>query len=678
MANRLAWEKSPYLLQHAENPVDWHPWSDEAFALAAGEDKPVFLSIGYSTCHWCHVMAHESFENEQVAKLMNDTFVCIKVDREERPDIDNIYMTVCSLLTGAGGWPLTIIMTPDRKPFFAGTYFPRHTAHGRIGMIDLIPRLQDLWRNKRKEIMQSTENILSILQQEDRTDTNEELDAKILHDAYRDLVKRYDPDHAGFGGAPKFPTPHNLTFLLRYRKMTGSEQALAMAEKTLTAMRLGGIYDHVGFGFHRYSTDGKWLLPHFEKMLYDQALLVMAYLETYQVSGNLLFKETACEIFTYILRDMTSPEGAFYSAEDADSEGVEGKFYVWSVNQLQNILAPDELNIVQELYNVSSDGNFHDEASGEKTGANILHLQKHVPDNLHTDILQKLFDVREKRIRPHRDDKILTDWNGLMIAALAMGARILGRSAYLEAANRSIHFILKSMRENGHLLHRYRDGEAAVKGFLNDYAFLVWGLLEVYEAGFDQNILQEAVRINDLMVELFWDESDGGFFLTADDGEPLLIRPKEIYDGALPSGNSIALANLLRLKLLTGNTELGRLAEKTVTTFAGRLKEVPGGYTQFLSGLHEAFIPSTEIVIVGSPQKEDTQRLLEIINRTFRPNTAIHLKDPAADNKILAELAPFTENHTVMHNRTTAYVCRNFTCNAPTNDPDQLVKLLQD
>jgi len=375
---------------------------------------------------------------------------------------------------------------------------------------------------------------------------------------------------------------------------------------------------------------------------------------------------------------MTSPEGAFYLAEDADSEGVEGKFYVWSFDELQEILSPDEFNIVREIYHVSPDGNFHDEASGEKNGANILHLQKFHPDNPYTEILQKLFGIREKRIRPHRDDKILTDWNGLMIAALAMGARILGRAEYLEAATRSIHFILSAMRDNDHLLHRYRDGEAAVKGFLNDYAFFVWGLLEVYGAGFDQKILQEAVRINDLMIELFWDETDGGFFLTADDNEPLLIRPKEIYDGALPSGNSVALANILRLKLLTGRTELGQRTEKIITAFAGQLKEVPGGYTQFLSGLYGTLVPSTEIIIAGSPQSEDTRRLLVIINRTFLPNTAIHLKDPAANNKILAGLAPFTEDHTIMNQRATAYVCRNYTCNAPTNDPDQFVKLLQD
>ncbi|MBW2466637.1 MAG: thioredoxin domain-containing protein [Deltaproteobacteria bacterium] len=678
MANRLAQEKSPYLLQHAENPVDWYPWTDEAFALASRVDKPIFLSIGYSTCHWCHVMAHESFEDEQIAELMNEAFVCIKVDREERPDIDNIYMTVCSLMTGGGGWPLTIIMTPDKKPFFAGTYFAKHSAYGRIGMLDMIPRLQELWQTRRKEILQSTENILKVLQEQTRTEPGGELDEKILHDAFNDLSNRYDPTYAGFSRAPKFPTPHNITFLLRYWKMTGSDQALAMAEKTLAAMRLGGIYDQVGFGFHRYATDEKWLLPHFEKMLYDQALLAMTYLETYQITGNTLFKETVREIFTYVLRDLTAPEGGFYSAEDADSEGEEGKFYVWTVDELKKILSPEEFDFVLKTYNVLQDGNFRDEAGGEKTGANILHLSKQVSDKKHKEILKKLFTERTKKIHPHKDDKILTDWNGLMIAALAMGARILGISEYQEAASKSAGFILSVMWDNEHLLHRYRDGESAIKGFLTDYAFLVWGLLELYEASFDPQILKEAVRINDLMLDLFWDGTHGGFFLTPDDGETLLIRPIEIYDGALPSGNSIGLANLLRLELLTGRPELGKQANKMIETFAGQLREVPGGYTQFLSGLYSVLSPSSEIVIVGSPQKNDTQKLLSIINRTFLPNTAVHLKDPAGNNKKLAELAPFTENHTAIDNMATVYVCRNHTCKSPTCNPEQFMKLLRD
>ena len=684
MTNRLADEKSPYLLQHAENPVDWHPWSDEAFARAVREDKPIFLSIGYSTCHWCHVMAHESFEDEQVARLMNDTFVCIKVDREERPDIDNIYMTVCSLMTGGGGWPLTIIMTPDKKPFFAGTYFPRQSAYGRIGMLDMAPRLKDLWQNRRQEILASTEKILEILEQHNRTEPGGKIDAEILHAAFRNLAKRFDPVNAGFSQAPKFPTPHNITFLLRYWKMTGDEQAVAMADKTLTAMRFGGIYDHLGFGFHRYATDEKWLLPHFEKMLYDQALLAMAYLEGYQVTGTPLFRETAREILQYVLRDLTGPEGGFYSAEDADSEGVEGKFYVWSFQEVRDILPPEEFDLVVQTYNLESGGNFHDEATSRKTGANILHLKEPAdtspgnPPNAPSleGIRKKLFTVREKRPRPHRDDKILTDWNGLMIAALAMGARILGSDGYLKAAVKSADFILSAMQRNGRLLHRYREGEAAVGGFLDDYAYLVWGMLEIYGAGFDPRILREAVRTNERMLDLFWDEKTGGFFLTAADTESLLIRPKEIYDGALPSGNSIAVANLLRLDRLTGDRSLGLKAQKCMEAFSDALLEVPGGYTQFLSGVYLALTPSSEIVIAGKPRAEDTRLMLAVINSRFLPNTVVHLKNTAEKNHLLEELAPFTEHHTALKNRATAYVCQNHTCESPTGDPAILSKLL--
>jgi len=600
MANRLVKEKSPYLLQHAHNPVDWYPWSDEAFNKAVKEDKPIFLSIGYSTCHWCHVMERESFEDEEVAQLLNDTFVCVKVDREERPDIDNIYMTVCSMMTGGGGWPLTIIMTPDRKPFFAGTYFAKQTQFGRPGMLDLIPKLHDIWRNRRNEVLQSTEKILEILQQQYLSSQGPDLDHDTLHRAFRELVKRYDDVKGGFSRAPKFPTPHNLTFLLRYWKMTGNEQALAMVEHTLTAMRLGGMFDQLGYGFHRYSTDEKWLLPHFEKMLYDQALLSIAYLEAYQVTGNPLFKQTSDEVFSYVLRDMTAPAGGFYSAEDADSEGVEGKFYVWNHHELKQILTPDEFEFIRDLYNVRPEGNFHDEATGARTGENILYLNKNLVSlaadsvlNLedflskHENIRKKLFSVREKRIHPYKDDKILTDWNGLMIAALAHGGRILDNKNYIEAAETAVRFILTNLYQEDRLKHRYRDGGTAVDGMLCDYTYLVWGLLELYFAGFKTEFLEQAVLLNKRAIDLFWDEKDGGFFLTPADGESLLVRPKEIYDGALPSGNSLALYNLLRLERITGNPDLGSKAKHLIRGFSDNLREVPSGYTQFLSSLYK-------------------------------------------------------------------------------------------
>jgi uncharacterized protein YyaL (SSP411 family) len=690
MTNRLAKEKSPYLLQHAQNPVDWYPWSDEAFVTAAREDKPIFLSVGYSTCHWCHVMERESFEDEEVAKLLNDTFVCIKVDREERPDIDNIYMTVCSMMTGSGGWPLTIIMTPDKKPFFAGTYFAKHTQHGRIGMLEMIPRLHDIWQSRRDEVLQSTDKIFEILQQQNKFTPGRELDQEILHHAFNELSGRYDSAHAGFSKAPKFPTPHIITFLLRYWKMTGNEQARTMVEHTLTAMRLGGIFDHVGFGFHRYSTDEKWLLPHFEKMLYDQALLATAYLEAYQVTANPLFKRTAEEIFTYVLRDMTAPEGGFYSAEDADSEGIEGKFYVWNLNELQNELSQEEAAFIQRLYNIKSDGNFHDEATGALTGANIFHLAGPSSALLndsppksedfhatHDDLRSRLFDLREKRTHPHKDDKILTDWNGLMVGALAQGARIFDKDSYLEAAEKGAQFILATMRNNDRLMHRYRDGESAVDGMLCDYAYTVWGLLELYAANFKTEILGQAILLNERMLHLFWDDKDGGLFLTPEDGESLLVRPKEIYDGALPSGNSIALNNLLRLERLTANPDLGATAKLLVQAFSDNLLEVPSGYTQFLSSLSFALSPTTEVVIVGSPTTPDTQEMLSVMQKCFFPQIVTLLKDPNADPERLAALAPFTANHTAIDGKATAYVCRNYSCKAPTTDPLQLKNLLR-
>ncbi len=688
MPNRLAKEKSPYLLQHAQNPVNWYPWSDEAFARAAEEDKPIFLSIGYSTCHWCHVMERESFEDEDVAALLNDAFICIKVDREERPDIDNIYMTVCTMMTGSGGWPLTIIMTPAKKPFFAGTYFAKHSGSGRMGLMDMIPRLKDIWHNRREEIIQSTENIMAALLQQNRTDPGDKLDQQVFQFAFNELKNRYDSVNGGFSKAPKFPTPHIINFLLRHWKMTGDVQALDQVEHTLINMRLGGIFDHIGFGFHRYSTDEKWLLPHFEKMLYDQALLAVAYLEGFQATGNPLFKQTADEIFTYVLRDMISPEGGFYSAEDADSEGVEGKFYTWSHKELEEVLSPEELEFVHQTYNIYPEGNFHDETTGKQTGANIFHLTEALTAEntssrqgsedfipFHENIRKKLFDKRETRIHPHKDDKILTDWNGLMIGALAFGSRILANEKYLEAAQKSARFILLALQDNQKLRHRYREGEAAVDGMLNDYAYIVWGLLELYAADFNTEILEAAIQINDRMLETFWDDENAGFFLTPGDGETLLIRPKEVYDGALPSGNSIALHNLLRLESLTANPELGAKARLLVKAFSEKVQEVPSGYTQFLAGAYFMFSDTIELVIVGDLKAQDTLEMISFIQDNFSPQIVTLVKHPP-DAEKLAVLAPFTADYTAINNRATAYVCHGKTCESPITDARQLVLFL--
>ena len=491
MSNHLVNEASPYLRQHVDNPVDWYPWGQDAFDKAQREDKPIFLSIGYSTCHWCHVMAHESFEHPEVARLMNETFVPIKVDREERPDIDNVYMRACQVMTGGGGWPLTIIMTPDKKPFFAATYIPRESRFGLEGMMELIPHIREIWATRRGEALSLSDRITAELQRTSQSTAGEELNEATLKLCYEQLAGCFDSEHGGFGCAPKFPTAHNLLFLLRYWKRTGSRTAMDMVEQTLHSMRRGGIYDHVGFGFHRYSTDSQWLVPHFEKMLYDQAMLAMAYIEAYQVTRKEGYGRTAREILTYVLRDMTSPDGGFFSAEDADSEGEEGKFYLWTQEQVRQALGNEEADFLSHMFDIREDGNYLEEASSEKSGANILHLRKPL-EEIASDLCvseqdlqghlgalrQRLFAYREKRVHPMKDDKILTDWNGLMIAALAKGAQALDEPRYGEAACRAADFILGNMRKtNGRLWHRHRGGRTGVEANLDDYAFLVWGLI---------------------------------------------------------------------------------------------------------------------------------------------------------------------------------------------------------
>jgi len=492
--NKLIFEKSPYLLQHAYNPIDWHPWGEDAFEKAGRENKPIFLSIGYSTCHWCHVMEEESFDDPEVARLMNDAFVSIKVDREERPDIDSIYMTVCQMLTGSGGWPLTILMTPDKKPFFAGTYFPKENRFGRIGMMELVPQIKEVWIQHYDEVVDSVNQVTEALRRAAVTVSGKEINEAALKAAYIQLSQGFDEEYGGFG-----TSSHSLFFLLRYWRRTGNERALEIVERTLQAMRHGGVYDHIGFGFHRYTTDRGWLVPHFEKMLYDQALIAMAYIEAYQATRKEEFADTAREIFTYILRDMTAPSGGFYSAEDADSEGEEGKFYLWTEEEIKKSLSEEEAEFALKIFNAQKDGNFTEEITGHKTGKNILHLRKSLKEiaiDLKIDeqevkrhleeMRKKLFAFREKRIHPYKDDKILTDWNGLMIAALAKGAQVFDEPKYAEAARNAITFILKNlMRGDGRLLHRYREGQAAVPGNVNDYAFLIWGLIELYEATFE-------------------------------------------------------------------------------------------------------------------------------------------------------------------------------------------------
>ena len=689
-ANRLVNEKSPYLLQHAYNPVDWYPWGEEAFEKSRKEDKPIFLSIGYSTCHWCHVMEHESFEDEETARLMNETFVSIKVDREERPDLDNIYMTVCQMMTGSGGWPLNIIMTPEKKPFFAGTYFPRESHFGRIGMLDLAPRIKEIWVTRKDEVFQSANKIALALRQLPDETPGQSPGPEVLSQAYDQLAQRFDRVHGGFSGAPKFPTAHNMLFLLRYWKRTGEARALEMVEKTLEAMRNGGIYDHIGFGFHRYSTDIEWLVPHFEKMLYDQAMIAMTYTEAYQATAKEDYARTAKEILTYVLRDMTAPEGGFYSAEDADSEGVEGKFYVWNLAEINEVLDPDEAALVTEVFNLKPQGNFNEEASGKLTGHNIPHLAKPfqqiasdlgVPSEELEVRLEtargKLFSVRENRIRPHKDDKILTDWNGLMIAALAKAAQVFDNSEYAHAAKKAADFVLSTMRDSsGRLLHRFRKGDAALPSHVDDYAFFIWGLIELYEATFEVRYLEEVLKLNHDFLERFWDRELGGFYFTADDGEQLLVRKKEIYDGAAPSGNSVHALNLIRLGRMVADTELERKAEKIARAFSGTISQFPSAYTQMLLALEFEAGRNYEVVIAGLPDAQDTAEMVKYLRRAFIPNKVVLMRPMNEEFPEITNLADFTKNHISIDHKATAYVCTGFNCQLPTQDPDRMLELL--
>jgi uncharacterized protein YyaL (SSP411 family) len=690
MPNHLINETSPYLLQHAHNPVDWYPWGPEAFKRAQRENKPIFLSIGYSTCHWCHVMAHESFENPEVARLMNEAFVSIKVDREERPDIDNVYMSACQVMTGSGGWPLSIIMTPDKKPFFAATYIPREGRFGLIGMMELIPHIRELWTTRRGEALSLSNKIATVLQQTSQDTPGEELDEATLELTYEQLAERFDKQHSGFSSAPKFPTPHNILFLLRYWKRSGNKAALDMVEKTLQAMRLGGIYDHVGFGFHRYSTDSQWLVPHFEKMVYDQAMLAMAYTEAYQATEKEDYGKTAREIFTYVLRDMTAPEGGGCSAEDADSEGEEGKFYLWTQEEVQQALGNEEADFIAKVFNIEKDGNFVEQATGKKSGVNILHLRKTLGElasglNLsqqdlqaHLELIrQKLFAYRQKRAHPMKDDKILTDWNGLMIAALAKGAQVFDEPEYAEAACRAADFILGNMRKpDGRLLHRYRDGQAGVQANLDDYAFLVWGLIELYETVFDARHLEVAVELTGDMVRHFWDEDGGGLYLTPDDGESLLVRKKEIYDGAIPSGNSVAMLNLLRLGRMTAASDLEEKAARIGSAFSGSVRKLPSAHTQLMVALDFGIGPCYEVVIAGKAQSEDTKVMIKALRTRFLPNKVVLLNPVERELPEIATLAEFTNNQRSIDGRATAYVCMNYNCKLPTTDINKMLQLL--
>jgi uncharacterized protein YyaL (SSP411 family) len=690
-ANRLIREKSPYLLALAHQPVDWYPWGDEAFDRAKALDRPVFLSIGYATCHWCHVMAHESFEDPEIAQILNDAFVCVKVDREERPDVDQIYMTVCQLLTGSGGWPLTVIMTPDRRPFFAGTYFPKESRFGATGMRELVPRIASMWREKRGALVEAADQVTASLAQAAAAPAAGEVDPLAIERAYETLVFQFDPRHGGFGNAPKFPTPHHLLFLLRRWCRTGQRRPLEMVERTIEAIRRGGVYDQLGYGIHRYSTDARWLVPHFEKMLYDQALLILACTEAYQATGKQTYRHTAEETITYMLRELLSPDGAFYSAQDADSEGEEGKFYLWTRDEIDRALPPEEAEVFDRVFRVRTAGNFVDPVHPDQRGKNILYRAMTVEDaaagmdrparevaTLVSAARERLFTVRNGRLRPAVDDKVLTNWNGLAIAALAAAGRAFGHQPYVDAAVLALDAVLSRLRTpDNRLLHRYRDGEAGIAGQAEDYAFLVWGLLEVYGATFDPFRLATARALMDRMIEDFWDDENGGFFSATADAADLLVRQKEIFDGAHPSANSAAYLDLLRLARLFGDPAYDERAAAVSRLYAAPLESSPTIATLFLAGLDLAVGPSREVVVVGAPGTADTTAMLGALQRAYVPSATVLFVSIDEKGEATRRLAPFTEEMAMVDGRATAYVCTGRACDRPVTEVTALMERLE-
>jgi uncharacterized protein YyaL (SSP411 family) len=676
-ANRLAREKSPYLLQHAHNPVDWHPWGDEAFARARAEDKPIFLSIGYATCHWCHVMERESFEDDSVAAQLNASFVPIKVDREERPDVDHVYMQAVMAMTGQGGWPLSAFLTPDGRPFFGGTYFPPDDRFGRPGFKRILGALAEAWQARRAEVLESADQLVTHLTAlADRAvamTTAGPLTASAIQLGVEQSAASFDRTWGGFGRAPKFPRSHLLSFLLGAGARTGDPHALAMVEHTLERMARGGIHDHLGGGFHRYSVDERWLVPHFEKMLYDQALIARSYVEAYQVTGKAAYAEVARGIFDYVLRDLTAPEGAFYSAEDADSEGVEGKFYVWTPAEVEDVLGPEEGKFFAAIYDVTKSGNF-------EHGWSILNLPRSIeqvaaehgvaPESIATRLAparEKLREVRAQRIRPLRDDKVLTDWNGLMIGAMAYGGRALGEPKYVEAAERAARFVLEHLRrEDGRLLKRWREGEAAGLGFLDDYAFLAWGFLELHAAAQKVEYLETARDLAHDMLDRFRDREGGGFRFTATDSEALLIETKEIYDGAVPSGNAVTSLVLQKLGALLADPDLAREGREVLETFAGHLEATPLAYPQMMLALDLALGPTAEVVLAGNPTSAELLAMRQELDRRFLPRVSVAVLPEGKAGERLKALSPFLAGLDPARGPATAYVCQDGRCALPT------------
>lgn len=670
--NRLGNEKSPYLLQHAYNPVDWFPWGEEAFERARLENKPIFLSIGYSTCHWCHVMEEESFENIKIAEILNRDFICIKVDREERPDVDSVYMAACQAMTGQGGWPLTVLMTPECRPFYTGTYFPPYARYGRAGLIEVLTAAAGRWRENREALVESAGEIEAFLKEQERRNMSAEPGIEALHQAFSQFARNYDKKNGGFGAAPKFPTPHNLMFLMEYGAREQVREALDMAEKTLTQMYRGGIFDHIGGGFSRYSTDERWLVPHFEKMLYDNALLVMAYVQAFGLTGRKLYQTVAERVLDYVERELTDRGGGFYCGQDADSEGVEGKYYVFTPEEIEKVLGEEQGEVFCSRYGITERGNFEG-----KSIPNLLENGEY--ETMYSEDGAKLYQYRAERTRLHKDDKILVSWNGWMICAYAAAGAVFGRKSYVQMAVRAAEFIWDKLRKDGRLMVRYRDGDAAGEGKLDDYACYILGLLELYKATFETDYLKRAQELTEVMMREFFDPENGGFYLYAADGEQLIVRTKETYDGAVPSGNSAAARALHILAQITGQGKWQQALEKQLRFLAGGVEGYPSGHSYGLLTMMDVLYPSKELICTIAPHSgEDTEKLYEQLGGLIHKTPGLTAVVKTAENREeLGRLAAYTQDYPLPEDGARFYLCIDKKCLPPVKELSELVDKLE-
>jgi hypothetical protein len=678
--NRLARETSPYLLQHAHNPVDWYPWGEEAFAKARAENKPILLSVGYSACHWCHVMEHESFENEETAALMNELFVNIKVDREERPDVDEVYMNAVQMLTGRGGWPMTAFLTPDGKPFYGGTYFPPVDRHNLPGFPRILVAVAQAYKERPQDVERATNQILGNLEKmTHRQATVQPLRLDTLEKAAAGLAQHVDRTYGGLGGAPKFPNSMVFALFLRHYHTTGNELYLQMTTHTLGKMAEGGVYDHLGGGFHRYAVDERWLVPHFEKMLYDNALLTRLYLEAYQATQDPFFRQVGEEILAYVEREMLHPRGGFYSTQDADSEGQEGKFFLWSRAEVIEVLGEEAGEIFCRYYDVTDVGNFehsnilHPTLTVEQL-AKLFRRDEEEVTRLIAEAKQKLFAVRERRVKPGRDGKILTSWNGLMLSAFAEAYKVLGNPRYLEITRQTTDFLLTHLYQDGRLLRSYKDGQAKFNAYLDDYAFFAAALIDLYEATFERAYLDHAVELTNSLLSRFWDETEGGFFFTSSDHEALISRSKSAFDGSIPAGNSVAVFNLLRLSYLTENQDYLARAEQVLRLFYDAMEQNPFGFSNMLCALDFYLHRPKEIVLLGDKDTPVAREMLTRIHGLFVPNKTIMCLDPQGQDG--AKLPTLLAGRTQVDGKLTVYVCHNFTCSLPVTEWEALKELL--